>query len=131
MPRVSLAIMDGPFTNLVPINIPTTFTLVHINESILERYVAKNGLPNKKHIKKSNAKNIIKKSQEWFPILKNAKILESRYVFRAVNAYREYDDARPSDITYHGFGCWSILGGKIVNSVIAAKKIAQEIKNLI
>jgi hypothetical protein len=27
-------------------------------------------------------------------------------------------------ITDHGFGCWSVLGGKIVTSVVNAREIA-------
>ncbi len=126
IPKISLAVMDGPFTNLVPIKRSNTFTLVHIKESILQRYVSKNGLPDESVVPQSRAKEIVEKSKEWFPILNKAKIIESRFVFRAVNAYREFDDARPSDITNHGFGCWSILGGKIVNCVSATRKLAEE-----
>ncbi|MEK6943383.1 MAG: FAD-dependent oxidoreductase [Nanoarchaeota archaeon] len=127
IPKISLAVMDGPFTNLVPIKHSNTFTLVHIKESIHQRYVPKNGLPDEVINPQSRKKEIMEKSEEWFPILKDAEIIESRYVFRAVNAYREFDDARPSDITNHGFGCWSILGGKIVNCVYIAKELAEEI----
>jgi len=127
MPKISIAIMDGPFTNLVPTQLDNLFTLVHIKESILERYVPSNGLPSSKKPKLSKVKETLKKSAEWLPILSSAEVQEVRYVFRAVNAYREHDDARPSDITAHGFGCWSILGGKIVNCVETSKEIAEEI----
>lgn len=128
IPKISLAIMDGPFTNLVPTSIDHLFTLVHIKESILERYVPSNGLPYNKKRTITKVKETLKKSAEWLPILKKAELIETRYVLRAVNANREHDDARPSDIIYHSFGCWSILGGKIVSSVSTAKKIAKEIK---
>lgn len=129
IPRISLAVMDGPFTNLVPTGEENIFTLVHIKESILKRFVPANGLIPPGLQVSSNAKNIIEKSREWFPVLEDAEYLESRYVFCCVNAYREYDDARPSDITRYGFGCFSILGGKILNCVSTAEEIAQEIKN--
>lgn len=128
LPRISIAIMDGPFTNLVPTSKDGEFTLVHIKESMLERYVPENGLPSNTRTNKTMVNVTLEKSKEWIPILDKAEVLEVRYVHRAVNAYREYDDARPSDTTYHGFGCWSILGGKIVNSVTTAKEIANEIK---
>jgi predicted dehydrogenase len=127
IPKISLAVMDGPFTNLVPIKNSNTFTLVHIEESIHQRYVPKDGLVKDQKFKQSRAKEIIKKSGEWFPILKEAELIESRNVHRAVNAYREHDDARPSDIYNHGFGCWSILGGKIVNCVDTSREIVEEI----
>ena len=49
------------------------------------------------------------------------------YVLRGVNAYREHDDMRTSDITEHGFGCYSILGGKIIHAVSVARELARRI----
>ncbi|OGG51458.1 hypothetical protein A2704_04640 [Candidatus Kaiserbacteria bacterium RIFCSPHIGHO2_01_FULL_54_36b] len=128
IPHISLAVMDGPFTNLVPTGENGVFTLVHIKESILKRFVPSDGLVPPGLQVSSNAKKIVEKSKEWFPILEQAELLESRYVFRCVNANREHDDARPSDITRHGFGCFSILGGKILNSVRVAQELAEEIR---
>ncbi|HVY72531.1 MAG TPA: FAD-dependent oxidoreductase [Candidatus Paceibacterota bacterium] len=129
LPRISLAVMDGPFTNLVPTSTDGLFTLVHIRESILERYVPRTGLPNvSRKIRKRNVAQTLKKSRAWFPILSHATIQEVRYTLRAVNAGRERDDGRPSDVSYHGFGIWSVLGGKIINSVIAAQEIANQIR---
>ena len=130
IPKVSFAIMDGPFTNLVPTSEDNTFTLVHIKYSMLQRGVPKDGLiPESWKLTNSNKKQILEESEKWLPILKKAEIIESRYVFRGVNAYREHDDARPSEIIHHGFGCWSILGGKIINCVSAAQWMIKEIMN--
>jgi hypothetical protein len=128
MPRMSFAIMDGPFTNVVPTEKKNMFTLVHIKESVLHRFVPSNGLIPPGLTYKSNAKKIIEESQKWLPFLKHAKYLESRYVFRSVNADREFDDARPSDVAYHGFGCWSVLGGKIINCITTAKLLFDDIQ---
>lgn len=128
IPRISFAVMDGPFTNMVPTGRDNIFTLVHIKESILRRFVPRDGLVPKNIFtssKKTNVKKIIEQSTKWLPIIKQAKYIRSYYVLRAVNAYREHDDARPSDIIEHGFGCLSILGGKIINSVTTAKKISE------
>jgi predicted dehydrogenase len=128
MPRMSFAIMDGPFTNVVPTEKKNIFTLVHIKESVLQRFVPSNGLIPPGLTYKSNARKIIEESRKRLPLLKNAKYLESRYVFRSVNADREFDDARPSDVAYHGFGCWSVLGGKIINCVTTAKLLLDDIQ---
>ncbi|RJQ29478.1 FAD-dependent oxidoreductase [Candidatus Parcubacteria bacterium] len=128
IPRISLAVMDGKFTNIVPTHDDGVFTLVHIKESVLRRFVPKDGLVPKNiflSAKRSRAKKIIDRSMEWFPFLKNLKLLRIHYVLRGVNAYREHDDARTSDVTEHGFGCFSILGGKIINSVSVAKEITR------
>ncbi len=126
LPKMSFAIMDGPFTNMVPTGKKNIFTLVHIKESMLRRFVPRNGLVPKDIFlkKRSRAKKIIERSAEWLPVIKKAKYMESHYVLRGVNAYREHDDARPSDIADYGFGCWSVLGGKIINSVTLAKEMA-------
>lgn len=130
IPRISLAVMDGPFTNMVPTGEDGIFTLVHIKESLHKRFIPVNGLVPESWLRhpKSRARIILQKSQQWIPILKKAEYLESRYVFRGVNAYHEYDDARPSDITEHGFGCWSVLGGKIVNTISIARSVAKKIR---
>ncbi|GEM_PF-1070117 len=135
IPKISFAIMDGPFTNMVPTADDHLFTLVHIKDSMLYRGVPKDGLIPKAwqrafERKKSNTPVILNESQKWLPILSQAEVIESRYVFRSVNAYMENTDARPSDIIPHGFGCWSIMGGKIINSVLTAQQLAAEIHPL-
>ena len=62
IPMISLAVMDGPFTNLVPTGEKNIFTLVHISESILHRFVPHDGLIPDNLKKVSRHKSIIKKS---------------------------------------------------------------------
>lgn len=125
---VSLTVIDGPFATLMPTGNPNEFTLYHVKESILDRYVPKNGILKKKISSISNTKAIMEESKKLFPILEKATIVESRIVHRGVQAYREHDDARVADIISHGFGCWSVLSGKILSSVSIGKKIADTIK---
>ncbi len=128
IPPVSITIIDGPFTTLVPTGNKNEFTLYHVTESILDRYVPKNGLIKKDWKRLSNQESIIKESQKFLPILKDAVVTESRIVHRGVEAYREHDDSRVVDLVEHGFGCFSILSGKILSSVTTGKKIANIIK---
>ncbi len=128
IPKLSFAFMDGPFTNMAPTSQDNIFTLVHIKHSILHQDVPTKGtIPLAWKSFTSHEQLILEESRKWMPILKEAEVVEKRYIYRGVNAYREYDDARPSDIISHGFGCWSILGGKIINSVSAAHSIREEI----
>jgi predicted dehydrogenase len=129
-PKISLAVMDGKFTNIVPTGRDSIFTLVHIEESVLRRFVPQNGLVPQNifaSAKRTRVQKIIERSAEWFPFVKKAKVLHIHHVLRGVSAYREHDDARISDITEHGFGCFSVFGGKIINSVW----IAKQLRNLI
>lgn len=130
LPKVSFAIMDGPFTNIVPTGMDNIFTLVHIDHSVRKRFVAMDGLIPEDIFTGVGApitEKIIKESAEWLPFVKDAEVMSVHYVIRGVNAYREHDDARTSDITQHGFGCYSILGGKIIHAVSVGKEIKQMI----
>jgi predicted dehydrogenase len=126
---VSITVVDGPFATLMPTGNPHEFTLYHVTESILDRYVPEDGLVKKIKKARSNKEKIFAESLKLFPILKDAKIVESRIVFRGVRAYREHDDSRVADLVDHGFGTWSVLSGKILSSVSMGKAIAKIIKD--
>ena len=125
---ISLTVIDGPFATLMPTGRKNEFTLYHVKESILDRYVPSNGLIKKRNKTRSNQAAILKESLRYFPILNKAKVLESRIVHRGVEAYHEYDDSRVADLIGHGFGTWSILSGKILSSVRMGKTIAEIIR---
>ena len=122
---ISITVVDGQFATLMPTGNPHEFTLYHVKESILDRYVPEDGLIKIPKNVETRRNAIFRESLPLFPILKEAKIVESRIVHRGVRAYREYDDTRAADIIENGFGCWSILSGKILSSVTTAKKIAK------
>ena len=128
MPPFSLTVIDGPFACLMPDGNPNEFTLYHVKESILDRYVSKDGLVKGNDNIKSNQKSILKESMKFFPILKDAVVIESRITNRGVLANHEHDDSRVADIIEHGFGCWSILSGKILSSVTTGIRLAEIIK---
>ncbi|MEI6304736.1 MAG: FAD-dependent oxidoreductase [Candidatus Taylorbacteria bacterium] len=127
---LSITVIDGPFATLMPTGNPNEFTLYHVKESIIDRYVPTDGLVKKIGPGKTRQQIIFDESLKLFPILKRAEIVESRIVHRGVQAYHEHDDSRVADIIEHGFGCWSILSGKILSSVTTAKKLAKTIKQM-
>lgn len=126
---ISITLIDGPFATLIPTGNKNEFTLYHVTESILDRYVPKNGVPKKIKGTPSNKEAILRESSKFFPILKDAIVTESRIVHRGVLANHEHDDMRVVDLIDHGFGCWSILSGKILSSVTTGKRVAGIIKN--
>jgi hypothetical protein len=127
-PPISITIIDGPFATLMPTGNKHEFILYHVTESILDRYVPLDGLIKKEWERKSNKDAIVKESLKFFPILKDVEVLESRIVHRGVQAYHEHDDSRVVDLIDHGFGCFSILSGKILSSVTTGKRISDIIK---
>ncbi len=125
---VSVTVIDGLFATLMPTGNPNEFTLYHVKESIIDRYVPIDGLVKTVKKYKSNRDAIMRESLKFFPILKDAKIIESRIIHRGVQAHHEHDDSRVVDLINHGFGCWSILSGKILSSITTAKRLSKEIK---
>lgn len=124
---VSLTVLDGPFTSLVGTGEPGIFILSHIHESVLCSDVPADGLPPKWSGWRSNRANLLRQCSRYLPVLKDGRVLESRLATRTVQAFSEDYDGRPTVITDHGFGCWSLLGGKIVTSTSHARLLRQTI----
>ncbi|MDQ2898642.1 MAG: FAD-dependent oxidoreductase [Acidobacteriota bacterium] len=124
LPKISITILDGPFTSLVSTGERGTFILSHMIESVLKSRIPRDGLPPDWGPVHSNRERLIQHCARYLPMVQHAKILESRFSTRAVAAFSEDFDGRPTTVTSHGFGCWSVLGGKIATCVTNAKEIA-------
>jgi glycine/D-amino acid oxidase-like deaminating enzyme len=123
---ICVTVLDGPFTSLVGTGRPREFLLSHIHESVLATVVTPDGLP-PVWKPRSNRQNLMRHCSRYLPVILDARIVESRFATRAVRAFSEDYDGRPTVITDHGFGCWSVLGGKIVTCVSNARTIAAQI----
>ena len=127
VPRASITVLDGPFTTLVGTGPGNRFLLAHIHASVARSVIPDDGLPPVWPAVPSNRINILRHSARYLPILAEATDVESVWVTRAVEAFARDFDARPTVVTAHGFGCWSVLGGKIVTCVVNAREIAAAI----
>jgi hypothetical protein len=125
---ICVTILDGPFTSLVGTGKDNLFLLSHIHDSVLKSDVPTNGLPPQWVDVQSNRENMLQSAARYIPILASATVVESRYATRAVNAFARDFDARPTVIRNHGFGSWSVLGGKIITCVTNAREIAAAIE---
>lgn len=126
-PRFMMTILDGPFTSLTHTGVGDQFMLSHIHQSILASQVTTNGLPPRWGPPRSNRDGLLAHGLRYLPILDRARFVESRIGVRTVEAYSEDFDGRPTVVTAHGFGCWSVLGGKIITAVSNAREIVQAI----
>lgn len=128
--KIGLSVFDGQFGTIMPRAEDGRFTLAHIKESILEDIVADNLDPKVmiSENKKTNRENILNASVIDYPILKEAKVIRPIYITRIVKANVDNTDERPSEITDHGNGLFTVFSGKIVTCVEAAKKIEGMIK---
>jgi predicted dehydrogenase/glycine/D-amino acid oxidase-like deaminating enzyme len=127
LPKISVTVLDGPFTSMVSMGENNMFTLSHIQHSVLATATPANGVPPTWQEKPSNRANLLRHAARYLPVLKNARYIGSRYGTRTVHALPEDVDGRPTVVVDHGFGCWSILGGKVNTSVSNAQQIAQQI----
>lgn len=123
--RLALTIIDGVFSTFVPLHEEGVVRLGHVKESILkeitsddldtELIASKNSISNKERILEISAK--------YYPILKRAEFLRSIFVTRVVKANVDDTDERPTEITNHGSGIYSVFGGKVITCVDTAKSL--------
>jgi predicted dehydrogenase len=126
--QICVSIMDGPFTSLVGMGTDGLFMLSQPLNGGFRAVVTDDGLPPAPRSMRSNRDNMLASAARYLPILKQAEVVESRFTLRAVPALTKDFDARPTVVTDHGFGCWSVLGGKILTCVNNAREIADAIR---
>jgi len=127
IPQICVTVMDGPFTSLTGTGRENLFFLSHIHDSVSRSVIPDDGLPPTWSGVVSNRANLLRHAERYLPIVTQAYDVQSQWMTRAVNAFARDFDARPTVITDHGFGCWSVLGGKVVTAVTNAREIARDI----
>jgi len=122
--------MDGEYTSIIPVGRTGMYTIAHAKGSILKRIVSDNFDGDAKSFGKfkSNRRNIMKVAINDFPILKKAKYIKSIFVVKVVKADVDKTDERPSEISYHGNGIYSVFAGKVITCVNVANKLVDIIK---
>ena len=128
--KIALSIFDGQFTTVMPRPEEGRFTLAHIKEEILKEVVSDDIDPEVMvwGNVKTNRENILRASVMDYPIIEEAKVVRPIYITRVVKAGVDATDERPSEITNHGNGLFTIFSGKIVTCVDIAEKVAEMLK---
>lgn len=127
--QMCITLIDAPFHSLVGTGKENLFLLAHRDHSVIKRVVSTDGMPVEWGRCRSNRKNILRDAIRYMPILKKAKVVESWFVTKAISAYERDFYARPTIVIHQGFGCWSVLGGKIITCVTNAKEITSQIQS--
>jgi hypothetical protein len=124
--RIAAMIVDGDFSTFVPLKEKCVYRLGHVKKSVLKEGVSDHldGDLIASENTDSNKDKILEESARYYPIIKNAKFLRSIFITRVVKANVEDTDERPTEITAHGNGVYSIFGGKIITCVNTAKELA-------
>lgn len=128
---MGITIQDGPFPSFLPLGFSKNRCLfAHVEASQLIRNVSKANerLLSRVLYVESNWHNILEVSTKYIPLLNKSKYVKSIFVDRIVDANRMDTDARLTELTSHGDGCWSIFAAKIITCESMAKKIAAEIR---
>lgn len=125
--RFMMTVIDGPFTSLTSVGQGDLFMLSHIHQSVLASQVTADGLPPAWPLRSANRAGLLHHGLRYMPMLAQSRHVESRVGIRTVEAFTDDFDGRPTVVTPHGFGCWSVLGGKIATVVTNARHLASEI----
>ncbi len=130
MSPAAVTIMDGPFVTIVPVGHSGLYTLGDVPRSIIEVSHSWGGIPwTAKYMNAISSRfSEMKIADEYFiPIIAEAEYVRSMFSVLPVLPDRLETDERLTAVTYHGSGCWSVLEGKIVTCVTAAKQIVREL----
>jgi hypothetical protein len=128
---IGITIQDGPFPSFLPLGFSKNRCLfAHVEASQLIRNVSKENerLLSRVLYVESNWHNILKVSEKYIPILNKSNYVKSIFVDRIVDANRMDTDARLTELTSHGNGCWSVFAAKIITCESMAKKISAGIR---
>ncbi|MDD4859937.1 MAG: FAD-dependent oxidoreductase [Dehalococcoidales bacterium] len=128
--KLGITVQDGPFPSFLPLGHTNQYLLAHVIASQLVREIQPGTIPllNRVPYIESNWAQVQNACAEYIPLLKKAKYIRSIFVDRVVDANRLNDDARLTEITRHGNGCWSIFAAKIITCEATGRKLAAEIR---
>ena len=104
------------------------FLLSHRDYSVISRKIITDGKPVEWGNYSSNRERMLNDVSRYIPSITDAEILDSWFTTKAISAYEKDFWARPTIVKDYGFGCWSVLGGKILTCISNAKEIAASIK---
>ena len=76
----------------------------------------------------SNWQQVREDCSEYISLLQKATYIRSLFVDRVVDATRLDDDARLTEISDHGSGCWSVFAAKIITCEAVAQRVAAQIR---
>ena len=128
--KLGVTIQDGPFVSFLPLGHTNRYLLAHVTASQLIREICPGTVPllNRVNYVESNWQQVKEVCSEYIPLLRKATYIRSLFVDRVVDATRLDEDARLTEITNHGSGCWSVFAAKIITCEAIGQKVAAQIR---
>jgi glycine/D-amino acid oxidase-like deaminating enzyme len=128
---IGMTIQDGPFPSFLPLGFSRNRCLfAHVEASQLVRDVSSGTTPllSRSLNVQTNWCGVRDVSAPYIPVIKRAEYVRSILVDRVVDAAQSATDARLTEVTTHGQGCWSIFAAKIITCEANARSIAAAIR---
>jgi len=133
---VSVTILDGPFTSLLPFVGAGRYLLYHVQHAVIARADAP--LPDPAWLDPRTSPFAAVDKRQWFeaqlasccsfmPALREARLVGVQQGTRMVLAGCDDTDARPSIVTLHEPGYVSVFSGKVDHSIWVADEVAREL----
>jgi len=130
-PMVSHTIIDGPFVSLTSMGVPNRFLLSHRDFSV-HRRIFSSTLPDPSMFttNQSNADLLLESINKYLSLPSGTRVVKSWISRKSISPYTNEVWERPTVIRDHGFGIFSIIGGKILTSVSNSYEIKDIIDRL-
>jgi len=128
--QLGITVQDGPFPSFLPLGRTNLSLLAHVEASQLIRDLSSGTTPllNRVSYVESNWEKVQAVCAEYMPILHRCRYVRSLFVDRVVDGTRLTEDARLTDITAHGNGCWSVFAAKIITCEMTAHEVGAQIR---
>lgn len=133
--NLSVVVLDGPFVCFDPYGNSGTSLLYDVIQSVHHTNVGIHPTVPAKFRKSLNAgivspsyarcRRMIGSASRFFPSLSDAERIGSMFTVRAVPAYREHDDARPTVVRGISKRMITVFSGKLCTAVTAANRVVE------
>ena len=125
--KMSGVVLDGDYVCIDPTGDGNEHQLGHVKHAIHQTHIGHFFHEITFDISGTRYWNIVSDLKKYFKIQHFSK-LETQYIVRTVLPNREHDDARPSYITKHNDGLYSIFSGKIDTVVDISNELIKMLK---
>lgn len=136
LPRLGFAVMDGPFSSLLPDGASGRFLLYDVEHSVVARMVdtvpdaawwEPREAPFAAVDREAHFARMRARAARFVPALGRARLVRFLEGPRMVLAGHEDDDARPSQVRDYGGGYLTVFSGKVNHAVTVAAEVRERL----
>ena len=132
IPKCAITLIDGDYGTILPYiaGVGNLFTVGDVELSIHEEFnlFPEYSIKGSYFHDTSRSKRIIENCIKWYPILESAILHHTMFSVLPIVEEQNNNDGRPTVVTNHGNGCWSLFSGKVVTAVQSALQVKKEME---